>query len=326
MHRGQALGIGLLASFVSAFAGGCAPGGSDSSSTVSWRIVELEALTFVPEGQTRKAHPDRRRCLRGPARRSVRGTWAMWDRAPGSAEPGSVEPFRPDADAPGPDITSGVARGRSRGGDDPPRSPRLRGLSLDANPDLRRVDVLRAGSTGSARAAGSPQRGSANTSSSASARATPVGAFEREDAGSRDLRSAGQRLGVDRRAAGPRQGLVDDRRRDAPGGGREPRGGMVSGRELPHPGAPHLHGGTCLPRVGGLGRSPGERPGAALRDGSRGLSPRAPGGRGPLGRRAGARARVGQRWGPSASTLLARLQREGAGGAWVDALLAGASR
>ena len=37
-------------------------------------------------------------------------------------------------------------------------------------------------------------------------------------------------------------------------------------------------------------------------------------------------ARVGQRWGPSASTLLARLQREGAGGAWVDALLAGASR
>ena len=37
-------------------------------------------------------------------------------------------------------------------------------------------------------------------------------------------------------------------------------------------------------------------------------------------------ARVGQRWGPSAATLLTRLQREGAGGAWVDALLAGASR
>ena len=328
-HRGQALGIGLLASFASGFLGGCAPGGSDSSSTVSWRIVELEALTFVPEGQTRKAlTPIDAGVSEDLLVDRFEVTWAMWDRAPGSAEPGAVEPFRPDADAP-----EALTSPREWLEDAPAVGmtlPEARAFAASRSMRIPTFDewmYCALGQRGRRAPAGSPQRGSANTSELGVARATPVGAFESgrtPDHGIYDL------LGnvwewIDA-PPDPARGwsTIDVETRPEEAVSRAEAwclGGSFLTPERPT----YTAGRVCLALEVSAGHRASDL-GLRCVTEAEGYLRGLPAGEALSAAERERVARVGQRWGPSASTLLARLQREGAGGAWVDALLAGASR
>lgn len=328
-HRGQALGIGLLASFVSGLLSGCAPGGSDSSSTVSWRIVDLEALAFVPEGQTRKAlTPIDAGVSEDLLVDRFEVTWAMWDRAPRGAEPGSVEPFRPDADAP--EALTSPREWLENAPAVGMTLPEARAFAASRSMRIPTFDewmYCALGQRGRRAPAGSPQRGSANTSELGVARATPVGAFESgrtPDHGIYDL------LGnvwewIDA-PPDPARGwsTIDVETRPEEAVSRAEAwclGGSFLTPERPT----YTAGRVCLALEVSAGHRASDL-GLRCVTEAEGYLRGLPAGEALSAAERERVARVGQRWGPSASTLLARLQREGAGGAWVDALLAGASR
>ena len=172
--------------------------------------------------------------------------------------------------------------------------------------------------------AGSPQRGSANTAEPRRGARDPVGAFESgrtPDHGIYDLLKQRSGSGSTR----GRQGLVDDRRRDPPGGGVS-RAEAWCPRELPHPGAPHHTAGrVCLAlevaaghRASDLGRAAWSAPRSTSGDSPPGRhSPARSGSESPASGSAGELRRLG---------CSAGCRTRGPGGAWVEALLAGASR
>lgn len=329
VHRGQALGFGLLASFVVGLAGGCAPGDSVTSTSVRWRTAELEALAFVPEGETRKAlTPIDAGASEDLLVDRFEVTWAMWDRVLGDAAPGAVAPFRPDGDAPealtsprewleeAPAVGMTLSEARTFAAS---RSMRI--------PTFDEWMYCALGQRGRRAPAGSPQRGSANTAELGVARATPVGAFESgrtPDHGIYDL------LGnvwewIDA-PPDPARGwsTIDVETRPEEAVSRAEAwclGGSFLTPERPT----YTAGRVCLAlevAAGHRASDLGLRCVVGAEEYLRGL----PAGETLSGPERERIARVGQRWGPSAAGLLGRLQDEGAGGAWVEALLAGASR
>ena len=329
LHRGQALLIGLLASFVVSLSAGCAPGASETSSAVRWRITELEGLAFVPEGKTGRAlTPIDAGAAEDLLVDRFEVTWAMWDRVLGDAAPGALAPFRPDAQAP-----EALTSPREWLEDAP-----AVGMTLSEARDFAASRSMRIptfdewmycalGQRGRRAPAGSPQRGSANTSELGVARATPVGAFESgrtPDHGIYDL------LGnvwewIDA-PPDPSRGwsTIDVETRPEEAVSRAEAwclGGSFLTPERPT----YTAGRVCLAlevAAGHRASDLGLRCVASAEAYLRGL----PSGEALSGLERERLARVGQRWGPSAAGLLGRLQDEGAGGAWVEALLAGASR
>lgn len=328
-HRGQALGFGLLAAFASGLVAGCGPGGSESSSAVRWGIAELEALAFVPKGRTQKAlTPIDAGASEDLLVDRFEVTWAMWDRVLRDAEPGSLGPYRPDADAP-----EALTSPREWLEDAPAVGmtlPEARAFAASRSMRVPTFDewmYCALGQRGRRAPAGSPQRGSANTSELGVTRATPVGAFESgrtPDHGIYDL--LGNVWEWIEAPPDPARGwsTIDVETRPEEAVSRAEAwclGGSFLTPERPI----YTAGRVCLAlevSAGHRASDLGLRCVTGAEDYLRGL---------PAGEAFSARewervARVGQRWGPSASTLLSRLQREGAGGAWVGALLEGATR
>ncbi|MEC8495461.1 MAG: SUMF1/EgtB/PvdO family nonheme iron enzyme [Planctomycetota bacterium] len=328
-QRGQALGNGLLASIFAGLVAGCAPSGSGTSSVVEWRIAELEALAFVPEGLTRKAlTPIDAGASEDLLVDRFEVTWAMWDRAPGDAASAAVAPFRPDADAPealtsplewledAPAVGMTLSEARAFAAS---RSMRI--------PTFDEWMYCALGQRGRRAPAGSPQRGSANTSELGVARATPVGAFESgrtPDHGIYDL------LGnvwewIDA-PPDPSRGwsTIDVETRPEEAVSRAEAwclGGSFLTPERPI----YTVGRVCLALEVSAGHRASDL-GLRCVTGAeiylRGL----PSEEALSSDERERIARVGQRWGSPAVRLLGRLQREGVAGAWIEALLAGASR
>ena len=249
-----------------------------------------------------------------------------WDRARHAA-PGAVAPFRPDGDAPEALPLPGVAGGGPRGGDDALQGADRRRVRSMRIPTFDEWMYCALGQRGRRAPAGSPQRGSANTSELGVARATPVGAVESgrtPDHGIYDL------LGnvwewIDA-PPDPARGwsTIDVETRPEEAVSRAEAwclGGSFLTPERPT----YTAGRVCLALEVSAGHRASDL-GLRCVTEAEGYLRGLPAGEALSAAERERVARVGQRWGPSASTLLARLQREGAGGAWVDALLAGASR
>ncbi|MEE2939872.1 MAG: SUMF1/EgtB/PvdO family nonheme iron enzyme [Planctomycetota bacterium] len=327
--RGQALGFGLLASLVAGLAAGCAPSGWETASACRGRIAELEALAFVPEGVTQKAlTPIDAGVSEDLLVDRFEVTWAMWDRVLGDPAPGSVAPFRPAADAP-----EALTSPREWLEDAPAVGMTLSEARAFAASRSMRVPTFdewmycALGQRGRRAPAGSPQRGSANTSELGVVRATPVGAFESgrtPDHGIYDL------LGnvwewIDA-PPDPSRGwsTIDVETRPEEAVSRAEAwclGGSFLTPERPI----YTAGRVCLALEVSAGHRASDL-GLRCVTGAEGYLRGLPPGEALSGVERERVARVGQRWGPAAAGLLGRLRREGAGGAWVEALFAGASR